>query len=210
MIRIAIADDHQLLTDALKSHFAGVEDIQVAFIAPNGKVLVQLLEKKVVDVVLLDLNMPILDGFGAAQIIQNKFPDIGIIVMTMNRDNSSIRRMYDLGARGYLLKDSPVQEFEDALRSVNAGDTFYSAKIKDLVLQNLTNRKPDKIMLTRREKEVLQLICQGLTSPEIAERLIISTHTVISHRKNLLNKLEVNNVVSLVRKALEMGFSIDP
>ena len=118
--------------------------------------------------------------------------------------------MSELGVKGYLLKDSPIEEFELAVRAVAEGKSFYSAKIKDLMIDSLTKPKSTPAHLTRREKEVLNLICGEMSSPQIAKELSISVHTVDSHRKSLLNKLGVKNSVGLVKKAIEMGIYARP
>lgn len=181
--------------------------MQVVATASNGKTVLDLLDEHQVDIVLLDINMPEMNGVETCKRITKKFPDTKVIALSMHKRPSFIKRMMQYGAMGYILKDDDATEIINGIRKVVNGEKHFSLRVHDLVLEmNLEKRKSDGTEISEREVEVLRLISQGLTNQEIAEKLFLSFHTADSHRRNLLEKLGARNTADLVRIGLERGY----
>ena len=206
MIRILIADDHQVLLDGFVAILEKVEDIEIVATASNGKQVLDHLKETEVDVTLLDINMPVLNGVETCKKISSSYPDVKVIALSMHKKQSFIKRMIQYGAKGYILKDDPASNIIDGIRSVMEGGKYFSPRIMDLVLTNNTKLSSSPGEITAREIEVLHLISEGLTNQEIASKLFLSHHTTESHRRNLLDKLGARNTADLVRKGLEKGY----
>jgi DNA-binding NarL/FixJ family response regulator len=209
MISVMIADDHQMFIDGVKALLSSEDEIRVIGEALSGIELMALLESKTPDVVLMDVNMPQMDGLEATSRIHLKYPDVKILMLTMYNNEDFIFGLMNAGASGYILKNTGRTELTEAIRAVHSGKTFYSKEVSETILQNITKKpaqqKMEAAQLTEREKDVLRLIAQELTTLEIAERLFISPNTVETHRKNLMSKLHAKNIAGLVRFALQTG-----
>ncbi|MDT8394370.1 MAG: response regulator transcription factor [Bacteroidales bacterium] len=210
MIRILIADDHQLLIDGLKASLKDVEDFSIVGEASHGFQALEKLESGLeVDVILMDINMPKLDGLECTKMVKKKYPGIKTIALSQYDEKRFVKRMVKNGASGYLLKDSGKEELETAIREVIAGRKYYSKRLsvrlveQELKQENLSALFPK---LSQRELQVLNLICKEYSSHEISEKLCISFHTVESHRANLIYKAGVKNTAGLVRWAVENNF----
>jgi DNA-binding NarL/FixJ family response regulator len=210
MIKIMIADDHQLLIDGIRSSLAHIDDFTVIGEALNGyQVLEQLEAGLKPDIILMDINMPKLDGLDCTKQVSGKYPDIWIIALSQFDEKRFVKRMLKNGASGYILKDASKEEVEKAIRTVAAGEKYFSSRLslrlieQELKEENISGLFPK---LTGREKEVLGLICEGLSSQQISEKLFISFHTVESHRANLMQKAGVNKTAGLVKWAVENDF----
>lgn len=202
-----IADDHQLIIDGIKSTLRDIEDFSVIGEALHGyRVLEQLEEGLRPDIILMDINMPKLDGLECTRKVSKKYPDIKIIALSQYDEKRFVKRMVKNGAMGYLLKDAGKDQVEKAIRTVSSGEKYFcdglSVRLieQELKEENISNLFPK---LSSRELEVLNLICTGLSSNEISEKLFISIHTVESHRANLMYKAGVKNTAGLVRWAVE-------
>jgi len=210
MIRILIADDHPLMIDGIKSSLEGIEDFELTAEANNGFQVLEILEAGTpVDVILMDINMPKLDGLECTRQVVRKFPDVKVIALSQYDEKRFVKRMVKNGARGYLLKDAGKDQIEQAVRKVHAGEKFFSERLSvRLVEQELKDENTSALFpkLTSREREVLNLICKEYSSQEISEKLFISFHTVESHRANLMYKAGVKNTAGLVRWAVENDF----
>jgi DNA-binding NarL/FixJ family response regulator len=209
MIKLLIADDHQVLLDGFNSIFQGITDVEVVATAHNGQEVLDLLEEQEVDVILLDINMPVLNGVEACKIICKKYPSVKVVALSMYDQQSYFKRMMQHGASGYLLKNDTVEEIEKAIRVVMEGQRYVSSQLRDL-LTSLdfiagNNKEVYGSEVSPRELEVLQYVAEGFTDPQIAEKLFLSSHTVSSHRKNLIMKFDARNTAELVKKALERG-----
>jgi len=214
-ISIYIADDHQMFIEGISLSLAINGAVVVEASANNGTELIGLLEKKCVDVVLLDINMPEMNGFEAAKIIAKKFPTVRMIALSMFLEKEYIQELVDIGAYGYILKNTKMQELEKAILSVAAGTKYFSNDVGLKLLNAQTNNEYPEMELmaqqhglTEREIEVLKLIVHENTTSEIAEKLFISIHTVETHRKNLIKKVKVKNLAGLVKYAVQNGLAV--
>jgi DNA-binding NarL/FixJ family response regulator len=200
-IKVAIVDDHQLFRNGLKFIIENEDDMEVVIEASNGKQFLDFLKNLKPDVVLMDINMPEMDGVETTRRAKEIYPDLHIIVLSMYDDVEYYNTMIDLGVKGFILKDIDNNELANALRKVYQGGNYFSQEL----LLSLIKNKPveDGIDLTRREKEVLELICKGYSNLQISEELFISQRTVERHRSSLLFKTNSKNSVSLVVFAIK-------
>ncbi len=212
MTNILIVDDHQLMIDGIKTTLEDVEDIHVVDYAYNGKEALELLEKTWdIQVVLMDINMPEMDGLDCTKILHKKYPEIKIIALSQYSEKRFVRQMLKYGASGYLLKDAGKHDIINAIRTVLAGETFLPEELsKSLIGQSIKKSHNMGLFaeLTSREKDILNMICKGCSSQEVADNLMISFHTVESHRSNMIAKTMTKNTVGLVRWAVENEFLI--
>jgi DNA-binding NarL/FixJ family response regulator len=203
--RVFIVDDHPVVVAGLQSLLGQLENIEVAGAASNAFGAISFLKSHVVDVILLDINLPDVSGIDLCKKIQKDFPAIKILGISTFSDRSYISRMIENGAAGYLMKSASAAQIAEAIETVLNGKMYVSVSMEH-VLRPLSVTAPgNAAVLTKREKEILGLIAEGLTNNQIAEKLFISQLTVDSHRKNLLTKLNVNNTASLIRVAMEQG-----
>jgi len=204
-IKVLIADDHRILLDGLVTMLQDSPNIEVVSTAANGEEVLLKLPSYYVDVLLMDIQMPVLDGYETAKIVKEKFPDTRILILSMHSERVFIEKLYSTGISGYLLKSAGKDEIISAIEKVANGEKYYSAEVTTAIL----NRESNKLAtitsseLTRREREILQLISSGLSNPAIAEKLFLSTDTIKTHRKNIMRKLDVNNTAQLVKYALD-------
>ena len=198
-IRVFIVDDHPMVIEGLSSMLRSRPTIELAGFATNAASCLGFFVNQSVDVVLMDINLPDKSGIELCALVKAKSPITKIIALSNFDQLSYVERMKESGASGYLLKNTPLAELMEAIETVNAGGVWWN------YLEKFTNQMEAKqvMMLTRREKEVLGLIADGLTNVEIADKLFVSSSTVDSHRKNLISKLHVKNTAALVRFAFE-------
>lgn len=210
MINIFIADDHQLIIDGIKTSLSDIGDFVFVDEANNGYQVLEKLESGIqVDVILMDINMPKLDGLKCTKMVKKKFPDVKIIALSQYDEKRFVKLMVKNGASGYLLKDTGKDVLEKAIRTVNAGENYFCERLSlRLVEQELKIEDTSSLFpkLTERELEILNLICTECSSQEISDKLFISFHTVESHRANLMHKAGVKNTAGLVRWAVENNF----
>jgi len=211
MITIAIAEDHQMLVDGIKSFFEYDEDINIIGSVDNGQELVKLVQLKQPKLVITDIRMPIMDGIQATQHIKKQFPHIKVLAMTMFDQPEAIKQMLDAGATGYILKNSGIKMLQDAIETVARGETFFDKNValnfmNDYIQDNVKVGKSDKVVLSNREKEILHLIANGKTSKEIAEELFIAKTTVDTHRKNMIRKLQLKSGNELIKYAIDKKY----
>jgi DNA-binding NarL/FixJ family response regulator len=209
-INIAIADDHNLFRKGLKSLLRDFDFVGEIYEASNGSELLDVLSivNPFPEIVLLDINMPVMDGIKATEKIREKYNDLKIIVLTMEDNEHFVLQMLDYGINGYLLKNCDPDELADAIESVMKKDFYFTENITDFIhkayfLKNHIHQKKQEVPnLTSREKEILQLICQEMNTYEIADRLFLSPRTVESHRKNIIEKAGVKNIAGLIIYAI--------
>ena len=206
-MRILIADDHLLVREGLRLLIGGFADCEVVGSAGDGREAVRLAQKLAPDVVLLDINMPELNGIDACRLILSEQPQARVVLLSMHPDEGYVLRGVEAGAKGYVLKDAAPEELEQALRQVERGGSFFSPQVTGAVMERLRGGagKPPAITLSARQCEVLQLICEGHTNRGIAERLHISHKTVDTHRTQIMRKLDIHDVAGLTRYAMRAG-----
>jgi len=204
--KIIIVDDHTLFRNGLRILINNMDEYQVIAEAANGKQFLDLIDKDVPDLVLLDINMPVMDGIEAATLAHEKYPELKIITLSMYGEEDYYYKMVNAGVKGFVLKNSDIKEVKAALDVVYDGGSFFSSEL----LQNLVNSlksspksKEFHAELSEREMEILILICQGLSNQEIGDKLFISKRTVDKHRANILEKSESKNTAQLVVYAIK-------
>ena len=204
---IIIVDDHLIFRQGLKSLLAVENIATVIGEASNGKEFLELLSHLKPDIVLLDIDMPHMNGTEATQKALKLMPDLKIIVFTMFGDEEYYYKMIDLGVKGFILKSSGITELEKAIQDVMMGECYFSNELLRNIIMNFGRKNGSKpienIGLTTREKEVLQNICLGLTNEEIAQKLFVSPKTVKSHRSKLLEKTHCKNTPGLILFAIK-------
>lgn len=203
-IRIIIADDHQMMRQGLRALLALAPDIQVVAEASNGQEVLELVRKNTGATVLLDLDMPVLNGLDTTVALTRQFPGTRILMLTMHAEPALVKRCIQAGAAGYLLKTADQDELLLAIRRVAAGKSYVDQDLNRLS----TPDSPDiakLASLTAREREILVLIAQGKSNPEMAEMLFISIKTVDTHRVNLMRKLDIHQLALLTQFALKAG-----
>lgn len=205
MIRLVIAEDHQSLIDGIKLLLEYEDDISIVGTANDGKALIEIVDKKYPNVILMDIRMPKINGIEATKEIKKKHPHVKVLAFTMFDQTEAIQQMLDAGASGYILKNSTLKEVHKAILTVHKGDTYFDANINTNVLQSEPSNK-SKGILTKRQIEILELIGQGKTSREIADTLFIGIHTVDTHRKNMARILGLQGKGELMRYALEKKY----
>ncbi|CAL2084119.1 response regulator transcription factor [Tenacibaculum sp. 190524A05c] len=211
MITIAMAEDHQMLIDGVKSFFEYDENVNIIGTVNNGEDLVKLVLLKQPKLVITDIRMPKMDGIEATKLIKTKLPHIRVLALTMFDQPEAIKQMLDAGASGYLLKNSGIKMLSKAIVAVAEGDTFFDPNVafnfmNDYIDKKVTIGKSEKVVLSNREKEILSLIANGKTSKEIAETLFIAKTTVDTHRKNMIRKLNLKNGNELVKYSIDMKY----
>jgi DNA-binding NarL/FixJ family response regulator len=218
MIDILIVDDHKIIRDGIRALLRSTEDIRIVGECSDGaEVLDALRDQENVDIVLMDINMPQMNGLEATEKVIQEFPDIKVVALTMYNEESYISRILKVGASGYILKNTGKQELIDALHKVKDGGNYFSEEVTQQMMSRFMSpqkeqepKQPSSDLISRltgREKEVLRLIAMEYTNHEIGEHLSVSTRTIDSHRRNLLQKLDVKNTAGLVRFALQAGIA---
>ncbi len=203
-IRIIITDDHQLFRNGLMILLNSFPEFEVVGEASNGEEFLKLLKSVKADIALMDINMPEMDGIEATKKGIKLSPEINIIALSMYGEEEYYYKMVDAGAKGFLLKDSDISEVKDAILTVAKGGSYFSQELLYHVIQKIKHREHESksANLSKREKEILIKICEGLSNQEIAETLFISKRTVDKHRANLLGKTNSKNTASLILFAI--------
>ena len=207
--RIIIADDHPLFLEGLQSVLEKKEGLKVVATVANGRQLIDCLQKNIPDIVLLDLNMPQLDGIETLKIIKKQFPKIKVIVLTSYYQLELMREIKLLGAHGYLLKNSSANRLEQAIKAVSAGNPWFAdctpeaASASPFFIDDFMK----KYQLTHREVEIIRMAGNGLTSKEISQKLFVSEFTINTHRRNISRKLDIHTPVGLLKFAQEHGLA---
>lgn len=210
-IQVAIADDHTLLRKALAKLIGSFDNYAVLFEADNGKGIKAKISQHIIpDVVLLDVNMPDMDGFETAQWLSTHFPQIKVLALSMFSDERTIIKMLRLGAKGYVLKNIDPDELRNALDSVMKKNFYLSEYISSKIISGLhkdLDRQDEQVALTDKEKEFLRLICTEITYKDIAVKMFISPRTVDDYRNSLFEKLKVKSRIGLVMYAIKNGLA---
>lgn len=210
-IKLILAEDHKVVRDGLRRMLEQKDQIDLVGEAENGKQVLELLEESEADIVLSDLNMPIMDGLELTEAVVKNHPNTKVIILTMLDEPHYIKKLMGSGAEGYLFKNSGVEEVVTAIEKVYRGDTYMSDEVTDKLAQYVIRRKksnPDhskfgySVDLTKRELEVLELIIKEYSNQEIADKLFISVRTVDAHKRNLIEKTGSRNLAGLVMYAI--------
>ena len=208
-IRILLADDHKIFRDGMKSLLQKEKDLQIVDEAQNGLDVIEKLNNMDIDVVLMDIDMGVSNGLETTENIKKQFPDVKVLILSMLELHEYIIKALEAGATGYIHKNAGIDEVLSAIRSVAKGDSYFSkevsSKILDYINKPKASTKRKDIPLTAREIEVLKLIAEEYSNPEIANKLYISIRTVDTHRRNLLEKLSAKNTAGLVKYAIKEG-----
>lgn len=207
-IRVLLVDDHRIITDGLQVLLEPAQDVECVGVAANGEEALFALAHIQTDVVLLDLDMPVMDGVEATRRIRQDHPGVKVVVLSMYEEAAMVKRLMELGADGYLVKNCGRDELLLAIRSVHAGQKHFGSALLEGLLgarPNVAARNDLLKDLSEREIEVLAALAEGLTNKAIGERLFISPRTVDTHRTNLMKKLNMHNVAGLVRIAIKAG-----
>jgi DNA-binding NarL/FixJ family response regulator len=208
VIKVLLVDDHTIVRQGLKLILSAHADIQVIGEASNGREAVELADKLLPDVVIMDVAMPELGGIEATKRITESHPRLRILVLSMHKESVYVREIFKAGARGYILKDAIDTELLNAVRSVARGDGYISPAVSGAILNDFRQNVTDPAdLLSAREREVLRLIAEGLTNKEVANRLNLSVYTVDSHRGKIMEKLNLHSAGELVRFAVKHGLA---
>lgn len=214
MTRIFLVDDHSIVRDGVRALLADEPGLQVVGEACHGQELLDRLPTTPTDVVLLDLNMPVLDGQATTRQLHAEYPDVKILVLSMLSHERYVEQLFEAGAHGYVLKDADKEEIVVAIRSVMAGRQFLCSALGLAMLRKVMAKEPmasgdydtkKPSHLTRRETEILRLLSEGFTTSEMAEKLFTSKRTIETHRQNILEKTQTKNTASLIKLAMQQG-----
>ena len=195
-LKVIIADDHKMLRKAWMLLLSKMENVTIVGEASNGREVLDLLAQANANIVLMDVDMPLLDGYQTANVIKEKYPWTKIIVLTMFNDNHTIKRMLKSGVMGYITKNSSNEELLEAITVVGEGKKYICSEVQNILLGKFSEEEVEK--LTTREKEIIKFIVDGLSSKDISEKLFLSVKTIESHRGNIYKKLKVKNVAELI------------
>ena len=212
-IRVIIADDHTIVRSGVRLLLAAEPDIEVVGEALNGREAVALAGEVVPDIVLMDITMPEMDGLEATRQIKAKYPHVQVLILTMHRSDEYFFEILKAGASGYILKGAKTSELIDAVRAVSQGEVYLNPSMAQKLVQGYLNlvewNSEAGLSLSPREKEILRLLAEGYTSKEIAEKLVISSSTVHTHRSNLMSKLGLSTRRELMQYARQHGLIQD-
>ena len=203
MIRVFIVDDHPVVIEGIQSLLKNEKGIEWAGHAMNAQSCLGFFVNNTAHVVLMDINLPDTSGVELCAIMKEKYPGIMILGLSTFNQGLYIKKMMENGASGYILKNASKEELLKAIHSVHDGGIYFSDEVGQALKEYQRSSKIEIPILSRREKEILALIAEGYTSPQIAEKIYVSPHTVDTHRKNLLTKLDVKNTATLIKFAIE-------
>ncbi len=210
MKNILLVDDHPLMRVGIKSILDQQDDIHIVGEAGDGRTALKITEEKKPDIVIMDISMPNLNGIEATRQICKQHPDTRIIVLTVHSSKQFVQKMLKAGAHGYLLKDALYNELSQAIEAVSKDKVYLSSKVaqivvKDYISGNHSESDTEFKTLTSREREVLQGLAEGKSTKQIAAELFVSTKTIETHRKNIMDKLNIRNLADLVKYAIREG-----
>jgi DNA-binding NarL/FixJ family response regulator len=208
---IVLADDHEVLIEGLSALINSEENLNVSALASNGEELVKIVKQNLPHLCIVDLDMPRMNGLEASELLLKLYPDIKILILSMHKEKSLLKRIKTLGIKGYVLKTCDKCEFVFAINQILKGKTYFADEINEPFLpeegkeNHLDDSNLKPVLLSVREREVIYHLCNGLSNNQIASELHISSKTVDNHRTNIMRKLDVHNVVELVRFCIKNG-----
>lgn len=201
-IKVVVVDDHPLVVEGLRSSMMGDNTIEVVNCFGTAADLFKFLKTNVAHVLILDINLPDINGVEICAMVTKKYPHIKVLGLSTYNDPSTIKQMVKNGAKGYLLKNITSKELTKAIHEIHNGLSYFSGEIQKILADSIFEHTHTP-KLTRREKEILRLVADGITTPKIAEKLVISPLTVETHRRNLVHKMGVTNSAQLIKMAIE-------
>lgn len=204
IITVIIADDHIIFRKGLKTVLNEIHFVKVIDEVSNGKDLLRILKTNQTDIVLMDINMPVMDGIEATQKLRERYPETEVIALTMHEEIGYFNKMLDAGAKGFLLKKTTKEQLENALQAVFKGEHFFSEEFALSATKSKVKPKID-IEISEREKDVLKLIARGMSNSEIAEKLHLSPRTIDGHKSRLFDKTGAKNAPNLIMFAIKNG-----
>ena len=207
IIRVTIVDDHEIFRSGLKMVINKLGYAKVVAEAADGMELLEILENEETDLILMDIEMPVMNGIEATKRVVEKYPNIKVIALTMYKEDAYIQSMIESGVKGFLIKNIRKDVLDRAIQAVYNGKTYYSEELWDYFTKSITKeeKQEDAYNLTKREMEVLGLLAEGLNNKEIADRLFVSERTIVGHKSNLMAKTNTKNTVSLLAYAIRNG-----
>lgn len=208
--KIIIADDHALILDGIKSLISTDASLEIVGTSNDGEEVLRLIdETEEVDLLILDINMPRMDGIEVTKALKSRHPEIKVLILSMYNRSEFIKTLIAAGADGYILKDSSRDVLIEAIQTLCRGERYFSKEILENLIDSYveTDKSRDliRVELSDREKEVVKLIAEEKSTVEIADELFLSVHTINSHRKSILNKLDVKNTAGIFRYAIQTG-----
>ena len=212
IIKVGLVDDHELFREGIKLLMSRIEETELVFDVGSGIEALEELKTTMPDVLLLDLDMPGKNGVDTFQEARSLYPNLKVIILTMHSEERMISYLMEMGVNGYLMKDSNRETLRNAVLNVYEKGMYYSEEVSKAMLEGLkrktrlTPKVGQRIVLSAREREVLELVAEGYSNKEIAEKLFISSRTVDGHRTNILQKFGVHNTAKLVMEAVRKGF----
>ena len=209
-IKVILVDDHAVIRSGLRMLLEAQDDITILGEAESGQEAIEQVRSLRPDIVLMDIKMPDMNGIAATEVIKKEFPDTAVLALTMYEDDQYFFEMLKAGASGYIPKRAAPDDLVSAIRIVSQGDVFLYPSLASRLVQDYLKRveSGEQLIhddLTPREREVLELIAEGLTNNEIAQELVISTKTVDRHRENIMRKLDLHSGIALVKYAIKIG-----
>ena len=213
MINVILADDHKMVTEGFSLLLSNQPDIKVVGTAKNGEEVIELIDKLDVDVLVLDIEMKGMNGVDATRILKAENPNLKILIVSMYKSAAYISNLVGLGVNGYIQKDKESGELVEAIRNIHKGDLHFGRDVANTLFSGIreeSQREEDSknnVVLTKRETEVLKLIADGMSTPQIAKKLFIANSTVETHRRNVIDKSGVKNSKELIRWAIKNDYS---
>ncbi|HEX8563523.1 MAG TPA: response regulator transcription factor [Flavobacterium sp.] len=208
MIKVLIVEDHDLFAEGIKSLFNSPDGIEIVCHTRNGNAIPAILESMDIDIILMDIDMPILDGISCMELLKSKGHDKPILMLTMHQSFSKVKAALEKGAQGYILKDASKAELMLAINRTFQRLNYFHPKINDQIFDYFRTRNIDKHPgpnLSEREKEIIKHVANGLNTKAISVKLFISEHTVKTHRRNIMQKLQVKTSAELIKLAIDEG-----
>lgn len=211
MIKVLLVDDHKIVRDGIRALLSGQEDIRIYDEAGSGSEMFRLLNSGLPDIILMDISLPDFSGIELCEKVREQFPAVKVLFLSMYTSEEYIFNAIKAGAQGYLPKNISQDELLHAIRTVAAGDEYFSESVSNVILKSYIKKAQDKepgnlaqsSVLSKRELEILRLFAEGNTNPQIAEQLFISTRTVESHKNHIMQKLGLKTAVDLIKFAIK-------
>ena len=208
-IRVLLVDDHKIVLDGVEALLSDLEGFNCVATADNGQKALDLLKVFEIDVILMDIDMPVMNGMEATKAVKRDYPNVKVISLTQHSERGMVKQLLECGSNGYLLKNINRDELALAIRKVYEGQNYFSSEVTMSLAGKAVekNASGSDVEITEREIEILTLIAEGFSSKQIGEQLFISPRTVDTHRTTLMNKLDIHNIAGLIRFALKNGYS---